>query len=124
VRADDVARPTWSSSCEAMFIWQARHEPEALLGSIRGGGLAPYDLTFAAEHAGYILTLDAERVTSALIPLLDHESSMVREGALYGLARHPSDDVIERIRRCASNDPSETIRSVAADVLEDICEDW
>jgi hypothetical protein len=115
---ESVARPTWEAPCEDMFEWMADNEPGALLELIRGGTLEYYDLTFAAEIAGRIA--DHSAVVQVLMPLLDHPEPVVREGAIYGLARHVIAEVIERIRDIAANDNSPGVRKAARGLLEDV----
>jgi hypothetical protein len=75
-------RVIWSQPCEEMFEYLAEHEPDRLLQDITSGALPPGALTFAAEWAGRARTSQAAVV---LRSLLEHPSSLVREGAVYGL---------------------------------------
>jgi len=72
-------------------------------------------LTFMAEEAGRLL---GEQVIVPLVILLFDRRPLVREGALLGLSHHIQDDKVKSIiQRVAETDPSEPIRSVAADLI-------
>ena len=92
-----------------------------LAQSIRSGTMAPTDLTFAAEHFGQRST-DPATVREVLVPLLSHEQSYVREGALYGIFYHVDSAVAEQLQRMKSADPSNAVRQVAGDVLDNYVE--
>jgi hypothetical protein len=62
--------------------------------------------------------LPTERVVPALLTLLASESALVREGAIYGLAHHDRPEVVQRLGKIATDDPSPGVRAAAADVLE------
>lgn len=66
-------------------------------------------LTFAAEVVGGLPTEMAE---PALLPLLDHVSPVVREGAIIGLDSHTTDRVWAKFLAMAEHDPSPGIRSI------------
>lgn len=87
-----------------------------LLALISSGHLHPIELTFAAEIASRLD--DSVGVRAALMPLLNHESAVVREGAILGLASHVDDAVRTKLRGLVASDPSAAVRSMAADVLE------
>ena len=87
----------------ARLFWMLRHSPSL------------FELTFAAEAAGMLS--DSEAVRSALMPLLGHSISLVREGAIYGLARHLNDSVMVALRELAQSDPSPGVREAAKEVL-------
>lgn len=102
--------------CEALFKRLATENPDELLSALDSGVLAPHDLTFAAEAAGDIR--DTRRVQVALFALLRHVSPLVREGAIYGLAKlPPTDEVQTALREISQNDASAGVRAAAADVL-------
>jgi len=72
------------------------------------------ELTYAAEELGAREPAPVE----LLLGLLTHEASVVREGAVYGLADHQDrDDVAEALERVAKTDTSVGVRLAAADVL-------
>ena len=93
----------------------SREDPTALLDLIESGTLEPTLLTFAAEYAG--ISSDSTHVTRVLLPLLDHEKPYVREGALYGLARHRTADALNGLARIASTDAVSEVREIAAEAL-------
>lgn len=93
-----------------------RLDPSKLLGMIASGELRPGVLTWAAEVAGKIP--DSGSVIPVLLKLLDHASPMVREGAIYGLASHMSEEVIARIIAISQTDPVPEVMEVAKGALE------
>ncbi len=96
----------------------ARQTPHGLIRLIGQGGLKPPDLTFAAEAAGEIS--DSGLAVAALLPLLEHGSPLVREGATYGLARHLSSlDVVSRLQQLVTDDSSPGVRQAIKETLED-----
>lgn len=108
----------WSDVCEAMFQFLAANYPSELLKLVSGGVLAPPALTFAAEVAGH--TSSSAAVRAALLPLLEHKSPLVREGAIYGLRDHADASVEEKLRALTKGDPSPAIRQAASDTLDDL----
>lgn len=94
-----------------------RLKPKRMIELISGDTLDLADLTFAAEIAGEIN--DERLVVPTLLKLLDHESSLVREGAVYGLSNHLTDEVRGRLRLLGLNDASQGVRDAASDALED-----
>lgn len=74
-------------------------------------------LTFAAEAAG---VLESRFALPLLLPLLAHESPLVREGAVLGLAKHcAAPGVFEALEHLSETDPSPGVRSTAKGALED-----
>jgi HEAT repeat protein len=108
----------WSEVSEAMFEFLAANYPSDLLKLISGNVLSPPAMTFAAEIAGRISL--GQTVRTALLPLLDHSSPLVREGAIYGLRQHADATVVAKLRTIAMNDPSPAIRKAASDTLDDL----
>mgnify|MGYP007071587490 CR=1 FL=1 len=104
-------------SRNAFERWAAE-DPPRLVRSLTDGSLPDTLLTFAAEIAGE--ALPSAEVVPALRELLAHASPLVREGAIYGLARHPSAELRTRLRAIAEADSSPGVRSAAEDVLESI----
>lgn len=101
---------------EENFARLALEAPETLVVLLVSNMLRPSDLTFAAEAAGQIS--DSEMVRAPLLALLNHEAALVREGAVYGLARHLSAEVRTRLQEVAGNDPSPGVREAARETLE------
>lgn len=88
-----------------------------LMAKIRSGEMRPAELTFAAEELGNRGDCQDDAI-KILVGLLAHKSSVVREGAVYGLADHQDrDEVAEALGKLSSNDPSAGVRQAAADVL-------
>ena len=104
--------------CEAMFEYLSSRFPKELLKLVSSTVLPPPALTFAAEIAGR--TLSSEAVRAVLVPLLNHENALVREGAIYGLREHADDSVIEKLRGLAARDLSPGVRQAASDTLDSL----
>lgn len=102
---------------EETLEWMAKNDPSSLLELIRSGLLAPPILTYAAEIAGIID--DPMAVQEALLPLLDHQDAVVREGAIYGLASHLDALVRVKLRSIALADTSQAVREAAKSALGD-----
>lgn len=76
----------------------------------------PCDLTFGAEGLGYT---DTDEACELLVSLASHTSSIVREGAIYGLSRHlKRESARNTLQLLATTDVSITIRECALEVLE------
>lgn len=108
----------WGEPCEAVFEFLAQHYPAELLKLLASRRLRPTDLTFAAEIAGQLT--DSTEVRRILHPLLTHADALVREGAIYGLARHIDPALRQDLTRLTSSDPSPAVRQAAADTLDDL----
>jgi hypothetical protein len=93
--------------------------PDEVLRLLRDRSASDAQLSIAAEQAGEFE--DAEQVVEALIPLLDHTSSVVREGAVLGLAQliRRSDGVRQALEKVSRSDPSDAVRKVARESLAD-----
>ncbi len=77
------------------------------------------NLTFAAEAAAGIE--DSHLAVPVLLRLLEHESPIVREGIVYGLAGHIEVwDLGRAFKELVENDPSPGVREAAADALDDV----
>lgn len=92
---------------------------EELIQQMEQGSLKPTLLTFAAEHVGR--HPDKARVKAVLLPLLKHEASYVREGALYGLAIAFDDtmdnDVAQAVIILSEEDEVPVLRDIAKQTL-------
>jgi HEAT repeat protein len=89
---------------------------DQLADLIETGTLADSDLTFAAEELG---AHDSPRVRAVLLRLLEHPSAVVREGAIYGLARGDlTDDIAAALTKLAKLDTSDGVRSAAIGALD------
>lgn len=71
----------------------------------------PAELTFQLERAGEDPALCAE-----LFRQLGHDSPLVREGAVYGLATL-AEMIRDALARTAEHDPSPGVREAAAEAL-------
>lgn len=104
--------------CRAYFERLAEQSPARLLELLDDTALVPADLTFAAEIAGQRLPHDIA-IRNRLLELLQKsDSSLVREGVIYGLSANLTDDVCERLRSIAQDDPSPGVREAAKEALE------
>ena len=109
---DEVSEAEWERMVE--------EDPDTLFALVGGGNLRISDLTFAAEILGR--SKDTARVLLTLIPLLASPSPLVREGAVLGLAHHPTTEVEWLLRRLISSEQCDPVRRVMKDVLEEIAE--
>lgn len=101
---------------ELFFEELAASHPERLIQLIFNGGLRPSDLTFAAETLGRVA--EGRPAIRALLALLGHNSSLAREGAIYGLShRLDVPEVREALALLSVSDPSPGVRDAASDVL-------
>lgn len=119
ILTEDVrAALRWPAPCEAAFRFLVARYPDSLLLLIESGRMEAADLTYAVEIAGEMpWSQDNCRV---LMAMLGHVSPMVREGALYGLAFHPRQEVLERISEVARTDKSPAVREAALAILEEV----
>lgn len=78
----------------------------------------PSELTYAAERVGD--WADSALVRATLLPLLDHTSAVVREGAIIGLSNHVDRIVRSRLLRLAVDDPNSAVRESAMLVATDL----
>ena len=101
---------------QAYFELLADRDPDSLMRLIESNLLDRCDLTFAAEAAGRIE--DAGLVVSSLLRISQHSSSLVREGAVYGLSNHLSQEVKRRLKELSKSDPSAGVREAAREALE------
>jgi HEAT repeats len=108
----------WPSELECAACGKAaRFDVDLLLtthgpvcdGCWRVLGSDPTELTFAAEK------LRDER---ALNVVAKHESPLVREGAVYGLAKLRTATARSTLALIAANDPSPGVRAAAVEALE------
>ena len=101
--------------CEDLFDRLASEDPDRLV-ALLGTEMDPCDLTFAAATAGE--RIQGHGVAEALLRLLSHPDRIVREGALYGIAHHPSPAAVTRITEMAEHDESPSVNAVARETLE------
>lgn len=119
-----VNASTYPAPCEAAFERMAREDPQRLLAWVASGELRPGFLTYAAEHAG--LVDDSAAVRAVLVPLLDHPSPLVREGALLGLSRsfgkdgdHLDEATLVKLHEMAMADTSTGVRRTVQGIVAD-----
>ena len=106
----------WKQPCEAMFEHLAQCHPDQLLRLVNAQQLPPIELSFAAEAAGTLANSPAVRNT--LLRMLRHGDAVVREGAIYGLARHVDEEILRELRQVAATDPSPGVQEAAANLIE------
>lgn len=102
---------------ESDFKRLATEYPNQLVAIIEQETLDPTKLTFAAESLA--ISKDSNIVVPCLLNLLNHKSSLVREGAVYGLEGHLNyPEVRARLKEIALNDLQEGVREAATEALE------
>lgn len=106
-------------ACQAEFERLAREAPHELLEWIRSGELSNPDLSFAAEACQRIIGIHDD-IIATLLPLLDNENVVVREGAIYGISHFIYISEIVRLKflDMSNNDASQTIRTLAQDEID------
>lgn len=105
--------------CRDAFELLAETDPARLAAWLVDGGLGRAHLGYAAEALGRgTADRPSEVVVDILLRLLEHESPLVREGTIYGLAFHRSLGVDRRLKRAAEGDKSPGVREAAADILD------
>ena len=111
-------RPKWPRPCEEMFEYLARHAPFELAPHLVDPQYSA-GLRARAARAGRFIpsTTVALRL---LLPLLDQQPPIVREGAIYGLVPHRTAEVVKRLREIATDQTTtDGVRATALEVLED-----
>lgn len=112
-RPPAIQRPSRS-----LFTELAESNPLELLRLVQNKSLEPATLTYAAEALGGA-TGQRDEVIGTLLKLLDHESFLVREGAVYGLQSHCDDPrVRQRLKVTLDTDSSIGVREAALEALE------
>lgn len=99
--------------CENEYKRLAEADPDLLVEWVESGELnQPSDLTFAAEYLG-----KCPGSLPVLLRLLKHDSSLVREGSIYGLQglKKMIGDALEEVSK---TDSSTTIRGIASECLD------
>lgn len=107
----------WNRPCEGAFDLLSERFPYDLAKLIENDRLEPSDLTFAAEALGRSSISDLVRRT--LVPLLGHDSAVVREGAIYGLQRHINSEIRSTLEEISHIDDSPAVRTAAENTLSD-----
>jgi HEAT repeat protein len=104
-RVAEVQAPDPTSFSEVYFERIAVEDPARLIELLSSGEIDATLLTFAAEIAGR--RMSSEQVVPSLLKLLHHERAVVREGAIYGLREHLSEEVSIAIQAMVETDPSQ-----------------
>ncbi len=72
--------------CENYFKELSANDPQRLIDIIKLKDMPPHLLTYAAEYIGWISDPKYQsEIILTLSDLLNHESKVVREGAMIGL---------------------------------------
>jgi hypothetical protein len=100
----------------------AKNNPKELVRIITSPNSDVHALTFGAEILGGEVT-DESLVLPALRRLLKHINAVVREGAMNGLSafyidKNPPQDVLDRLKKMAADDPSPACKDLATSLLE------
>lgn len=83
--------------------------------------LLSYACEYLKDAPAESARVDGVVAASFLIGMAVHESSLVREGAVYGMAGHLANDNVKMwLESMAENDRSEGVRAAARDVLSDL----
>ncbi len=92
----------------------------SLVDDIRSGKIVePEGLTYAAEPLGCSVRPLPDGAIDLLISLLGHESPVVREGAVYGLAPHVTNEAVRSALLSTSlNDSSPAVCESAREALQ------
>ena len=103
---------------ESYFYKLADEDPEKLELYIRKNYLEPSLLTYALEILGE--KCNYKIADRTILPMLWHESPIVREGAIYGLKNFRKEKtVVECLESIAKADPNLCVRQIARDLLEE-----
>jgi hypothetical protein len=104
--------------CEDKLEELAGRDPNSFVQLVRGGRLSPPSLTYAAEILGKCNAIEESVVVEVLLELSWHESSLVREGAVYGLSNSTAVfEVIRRLKEMAKSDVSQGVRESAQEAF-------
>lgn len=111
-------RVPWPRPSRGLFRWLAVYEPMRLVEWMKSGELSDAQLSDACEESAWNEEPPAGLVVEVL-RCLEHESPMVREGAVRGLGGDAIRDprVRDRLTSVAEVDKSPGVRDTARDVL-------
>jgi len=94
-------------------------DPWRLVDRVRAGDFSPGLMARAAEAVGQIA--DSTIAVPTLLLLLEAKELVVQEASIYGLSRHPTEEVVAALRVMAESDSTHRlVREIAAEVLEEI----
>lgn len=101
----------------------AQTNPKELARILTSSNASVPMLTFGAEILGGEVK-DETIVLPVLRQLIKHVNAIVREGAAIGISsfymeKKPPQDILDRLKIMASNDPSPTLKDYAKSMLED-----
>jgi hypothetical protein len=99
----------------------AQSNPKELARILISPNADVHTLTFGAEILGGEVK-DEAMVLPVFRFLLKHVNAVVREGALIGVSafysdKKPPQEIMERVKIIAHNDPSPTLKEVAKDLI-------
>ena len=113
------SRSGFPEPCRDAFDHLAKEDAARLASWILFGRLGRAHLSYAAEALGRETEgTEGQAVVLVLTRLLEHESPLVREGAVYGLSYHRSGAVDRVLRQVERDDASPGVREAAADILD------
>ncbi len=98
---------------EKEMILLATKDPKKLVELMKD--MVHTDLTFAAEHLA--LCGNQELIKATLLPLLGHESALVREGAVYGLHNTLDEEVTKVLEVLLESDTNPGVRWAISETL-------
>jgi hypothetical protein len=101
----------------------AKKDPERLLTLLDDAEKEGRPSGYLARMLEALARSSVDSVVPTLFHFLEHNSLVVQEGALLGLAGHPTPQVVERIREVTKNKfRNRVIQEIATEVLEEIQE--
>jgi hypothetical protein len=108
---------------DAQLISLAKANPKELVRILTSPNADMRLLASGAEILGGEVT-DEMLVVPVFRQLLKHVNAIVREGAAIGVStfyldRKPPQDILDRLKALATNDPSPTLREYAKGVVAD-----
>jgi vesicle coat complex subunit len=111
------------SYSETQLTALAKNNPKELIRIITSPNSDVHALTFGAEILGGEVA-DESLVLPALRQLLKHVNAVVREGAMIGVSafymeKKPPQDVLDRLKKMSTDDPSPACKDLANSLLED-----
>jgi hypothetical protein len=109
----------WGQLSQSMFDELAISEPKRLLEIVKHGDLEPSLLTYASESIGRIENMEViQEGLNILLSLSKHNSSLVREGSVYGMANFLNNSLVgARLSEMLVSDTSDGVRSAVRDVI-------
>jgi HEAT repeat protein len=95
----------------------AETDSNEYLKLLQNDTLAPEELAMVAEYSMGVEGHD-DKVITILLKLVYHESSLVREGAVYGLSGFTGEMVFDGLMDVMTHDEDATVRQAAAEIID------